>query len=102
MGADGQTLPVIIETGSFRSELTVTNFSSSEKQVNFGFVADVVDTDDDTATFSLDLKAGEQRILPDLVSWLRRQEVDGIGPANRAFVGALVATPAEGGHERDL
>ena len=96
VGAGGQTLPVIIETGSFRSELTVTNFSSSEKRVNFGFVADAVETGDDTATFSLDLKAGEQRILPDLVSWLRRQEVDGIGPDNRAFVGALVATPAEG------
>ena len=96
VGASGQTLPVIIETGSFRSELTVTNFSSSAKQVNFSFVADAVDTGDDTAEFILELKAGEQRILPDLVSWLRQEEVDGIGPANRAFVGALVATPAEG------
>ena len=96
VGAGGQTLPVIIETGSFRSELTVTNFSSSAKRVNFSFVADAVDTGDDTATFRLELKAGEQRILPDLVGWLRRQEVDGIGPANRAFVGALFATVAEG------
>ena len=27
----GQTLPVIIETGNFQSELTLTNFSASEK-----------------------------------------------------------------------
>ena len=101
VGTGGQTLPVILETGNFRSELTVTNFSASEKTIDFSFVADAVGTADDTATFSLELKAGEQRILPDLVGWLRNQEVDGIGPAGRHFVGALFATPCRGRHERD-
>ena len=96
VGKTGQTLPVIIETGNFQSELTVTNFSASEKTVKFSFVADAVDSGDDTAEFSLSLKAGEQRILPNLVGWMRQEEVAGIGPANRAFVGALFATPAEG------
>ena len=96
VGTTGQTLPVIIETGNFQSELTVTNFSSSEKTVKFSFVADAVAAGDDTAEFSLSLKAGEQRILPNLVGWMRQEEVSGIGPANRAFVGALFATPAEG------
>ena len=96
VGASGQTLPVIIETGSFQSELTVTNFSALEKTVDFRFVADAVATGNDTATFSLRLKAGEQRILPNLVDWLRQEGVTGIGPAGRAFVGALFATPAEG------
>ena len=44
VGASGQTLPVIIETGNFQSELTVTNFSASEKTVKFSFVADAVET----------------------------------------------------------
>ena len=96
VGTSGQTLPVIIDTGNFQSELTVTNFSPSEKQVDFSFVADAVDTRDDTAEFSLTLKAGEQTILPDIVEELQRREVDGIGRANRAYVGALFATPAEG------
>ena len=96
VGTSGQTLPVIIETGTFQSELTLTNFSASEKTADFSFVAEAVDTGDDTATFSLSLKAGQQLILPDIVEELRRQEVDGIGRANRAFVGALFATPAEG------
>ena len=96
VGTTGQTLPVIIETGNFQSELTVTNFSASEKTVDFSFVADAVDRGDDTAEFSLSLKAGEQRILPNLVGWMRQEEVEGIGPAHRAFVGALFATPAEG------
>ena len=91
----GQTLPVIIETGNFTSELTVTNFSGVAKAVEFRFVAEAVETDDDTATFSLTLKAGQQRILPDIVEELRRKEVDGIGPPRRAFVGPLFATVAE-------
>ena len=96
VGRSGQTLPVIIETGAFQSELTITNFSASEKQVDFSFGVDPAETGDDTATFSLTLKAGEQSILPNLVSWLRQQGVAGIGPAGRAFVRALFATPAEG------
>ena len=96
VGTAGQTLPVIIETGNFRSELTVTNFSASQKTVKFSFVADAVDSGDDTAEFGLSLKAGEQRILPNLVGWMRHEEVAGIGPATRSFVGALFATPAEG------
>ena len=96
VGTRGQTLPVIIETGSFQSELTVTNFSALEKTVELSFVADAVATGDDTATFSLALKAGEQTILPDIVEDLRGKEVDGIGPAGRTFVGALFATPQEG------
>ena len=59
-------------------------------------MADAVDTGDGTTSFSLKLKAGQQRILPDIVEELRRREVEGIGGANRAFVGALFATPAEG------
>ena len=96
VGKAGQTLPVIIETGNFQSELTVTNFSASEKTVNFSFVADAVDSGDDTAKFNLRLKAGEQRILPNLVGWMRQEEVEGIGRAGRAFVGALFVTPAKG------
>ena len=96
VGTSGQTLPVIIETGSFQSELTLTNFSASDKQVDFSFVVDPAEAGSGTATFSLSLKAGEQSILPNLVSWLRQQEVAGIGPAGRPFVRALFATAAEG------
>jgi hypothetical protein len=95
-GKRGQTLPVIIETRDFASELTVTNFSPSPKQVDFHFVAEAVESDDDTASFSLELEAGEQRILPRIVDWMREQEVEGIGAADEAFVGSVFATVAEG------
>ena len=95
-GTMGQTLPVIIETGNFRSELTITNFSASDNTVDFSFVADAVETGDDAANFSLTLKAGKQTILPDIVEELRQRQVAGIGGANQTFVGALFATAAEG------
>ncbi len=94
-GTSRQTLPVIVETRDFASELTVTNFSSSDKQVDFSFVADAIDTDGLT-TFSLTLQAGEQSILPNIVDHLRGQEVAGIGPAGRAYAGALFARVSEG------
>ena len=54
VGRSGQTLPVIIETGAFQSELTLTNFSASEKQVDFSFGVDPAETGGRTATFSLE------------------------------------------------
>ena len=95
-GKRGQTLPVIIETKDFASELMVTNFSAAPKTVDFRFVAEAVETDGDTAGFSLRLEAGEQRILPGIVDWLREQEVEGIGAVGEALVGAVFATVAEG------
>ena len=55
-----------------------------------------METDDDTAGFSLKLEAGEQQILRQVVDWLRQQEVAGIGPKGAAIVGAVFAAVAEG------
>ena len=95
VGTSSQTLPVIVETRDFTSELTVTNFSDRARTLDLRFVADSIETDG-TATFSLTLQAGEQSILPNLVDHLRGQEVAGIGPAGRAFAGALFARVSEG------
>ena len=95
VGTSSQTLPVIVETRDFTSELTVTNFSDRARTLHLRFVADAIETDG-AATFSLTLQAGEQSILPNLVDQLRGQGVAGIGPAGRAFAGALFARVAEG------
>ncbi len=96
VGKKGQTLPVVVETRAFNSELMVTNFSASARRVHFDFVADAVQTADNTATFSMGLEAGEQRIVPDIVNELRQQGVLGIGPAGSTFAGALFANVADG------
>ena len=94
-GTTGQTLPVILERGSFTSELTLTNFSEQDKTVNFAFVSEGVDTPDLTAEFSMRLEAGEQVITPNLVDEMRSQGVSGIGPS-AGLAGALFAW-VEGG-----
>ena len=94
-GAAGQTLPVIVETTAFTSELTVTNFSERARTVSLAFVSEGVDTPDRTARFSMSLEAGQQAITPDLVNEMRRKGVSGIGPAG-GLAGALFAW-VEGG-----
>ena len=54
-GTAGQTLPVIVETSAFRSELTVTNFSDAARTLNFQFVAEGIETGDKTAVFRMTL-----------------------------------------------
>ena len=91
-GVGRQTLPVIIEHSNFQSELILTNFSTHTKVIDLEFVADAVSNKNRAARFSRTLAAGEQQILPEIVEALRRQGVEGIGPAGRTLAGALFAT----------
>ena len=97
VGTSGQTLPVIVETRDFSSELTVTNFSGETKTIHFGFVADRLTTPDRTARFSLTLEAGRQRIIPDIIDTeMRRKGVEGVGAGRGGLAGALFATVESG------
>ena len=95
-GTAGQTLPVVVETSEFRSELTVTNFSGEARRLDFQFVAEQIEGDDKTASFSMELEAGEQEIIADVVDELRSQGVAGLGRGRRALAGAVFATAVEG------
>ncbi len=95
-----ESATVIVETGSFNSELTVTNLGryDGDKTVNFSLVSDQIQTVDRTAEFSLTLENGEQRIVSNIVDELRRQKVEGIGPRGRALIGTLFVDPVREGH----
>ena len=92
----GQTLPVVVETREFRSELTVTNFSGEARRLDFQFVAEGIEADDKTAAFSMTLGAGQQEIVADVVDELRRQGVAGLGSSRGFYTGPLFATAEEG------
>ena len=96
MGTTGQTLPVIVETGVFTSELMVTNFSDVTKTVTFRFRAEAVQTPDKTATIEWTFHPGQQVIVPNVVDMVRKLGAAGVGPAGQTFAGALFATVAEG------
>ena len=95
-GTAGQTLPVVVETSEFRSELTVTNFSEEPRRLDFQFVAEQIEGDDKTASFSMELEAGQQEIIAEVVDELRSQGVAGLGRGSRALAGAVFATAVEG------
>ena len=95
-GTAGQTLPVVVETSAFRSELTVTNFSEEPRTLDFQFVAEGIEADDKTAGFSMTLRAGQQEIIADVVEELRRQGETGLGSSRGFYAGPLFAVAAEG------
>ena len=95
-GTAGQTLPVIVETSAFTSELTVTNFSEEPRRLDFQFVAEGIETGDKAAAFSMTLEAGQQEIVAEVVDELRSQGVAGLGSTRGFYAGPLFVV-AEGG-----
>ena len=95
-GTAGQTLPVIVETSEFRSELTVTNFSEEPRRLDFQFVAEGVESAGNTAAFSMRLEAGQQEIIAEVVEELRQRGVAGLGSTRGFYAGPLFVV-AEGG-----
>ena len=95
-GKMGQILPVIVETRDFTSELTVTNFSEEPRRLDFEFVSEQIKGDDKRVSFSMELEAGEQRIIPEVVEELRREEMERLGTSRGFYLGPLFAEAKEG------
>ena len=95
-GTAGQTLPVIVETSDFTSELTVTNFSEEPRRLTFEFVSEQIKGDDKRVGFSMMLEAGEQQIVPELVEELRQQGVAGLGTSRGFYAGPLFVEAEDG------
>ena len=95
-GKMGQTLPVIVETRDFTSELTVTNFSDEPRTLDFEFVSEQIQGDEKVVGFQMELEAGEQAIVPELVEALRQEEMAKLGRRRSFYLGALFVTAEEG------
>ena len=95
-GKRGQTLPVIVETSEFTSELTVTNFSEESRTLEFEFVSEQIKGEDKRVSFSMELEAGEQRVIPELVEELRREEMAKLGTSRGFYLGPLFVRTEEG------
>lgn len=100
--AAGLTLPVIVQTGTFRSELFLEDKRTSwtiGETIDFTFVSDAVTTSDHTARFSIDptvIPSG-QLLIYDVFAYMRDHSVAGIPPAGTHIAGALFATLSTGG-----
>ena len=87
-------VPVIVETASYASELILTNFSETPRSLRFNYVAGGIAGG--SAAFHLDVGPSEQRVIPDLVQYLRSVETAGIGPPGPDLVGTLFASVVSG------
>ena len=92
----GLTLQALVEAGVFKSELVVTNWSSVAKTLTFNYVADAVTTANKTAEFQIPIASRQQIIIPDILAYLRANNVSGVGAPGPAFAGALFATSSDG------
>ncbi len=96
MGRTGLTLPVIVETSSFNSELVLTNWSATNKTIHLAFVAEGIQAPGSTANFAIPLRAGEQLILPNILQWLRQHSLAGLWLTGQAYVGSMFLTVEKG------
>jgi hypothetical protein len=85
----GMTLPVVVETSLFNSELILAECEGWERDLSIEFVADAVQAPDSTARFQFNLKPYQQIVIPNLIQYLRDQSVSGIGPIGPTYAGAL-------------
>ena len=90
--AEPRTLPVIVESAAFRSELVLANPTSSPETVTLSYVESASPASGAGGTAVVTLQPGEQKIVPEAVDFLRREGA-AIGPMGSAtFAGALTAT----------
>ncbi len=73
MGAMSQTLPAVVESGPFTTELTLTNFSDQQKVLMFSATHDKIQTEDKTAGFGpVPITPGHQYIIPNALQFARQ------------------------------
>ncbi|HSB37134.1 MAG TPA: hypothetical protein VLH41_09660, partial [Thermoanaerobaculia bacterium] len=89
----GLTLPVIVETTAFSSELVLTNLGLNPRTLHCLYVASALTGGQ--AAFDISLLPNEQQILPAIVQLLRDRGVIH-DPPGATFAGALFVTDATG------
>ena len=92
-GAMGQTLPALVESGAFTTELTLTNFSAQPKSLMFSATHERIDAEDNTAGFAVPMLPGQQLIIPHALAYARQNL--GLN-VPRGLVAPLIASPVSG------
>lgn len=82
------TVPVLVETSTFRSELVVSNLSEETGYAFLEYVESAAAPGTSTGLFYVDLAPFEQAIFPDVIEVLRQSGAT-IGPRGPTYAGAL-------------
>ncbi|HVN79623.1 MAG TPA: hypothetical protein VMW38_11550 [Terriglobia bacterium] len=90
-GPLGLTLPAIVENATFNSELVLTNASGTTRKLRCTYVAESISATNNSLSFSVELRPGQQLLYPNLLQKLRDLGVTGI-PRGPGYAGALYVT----------
>ena len=86
-------LPVLVETSVFQSELVLTNGSTVAQSATLAYAESLAPSLGNGGSVALTLAAGEQRIIPAAIDFLRQQQGVSIGPLGAAsYAGSLSVT----------
>ena len=82
-------LPAVLETGSYSTEVVLTNLSQESRTLELSYTADAIQTADKTSRATIDLNAGQQLIIPNFVQYLRERGVTGVEARGQHYAGQL-------------
>ena len=89
-------VPSIVKTARYSSELMLANWSSAGKRLQLQYVESQQEAVLSPVSVELDLKAGEQKLIPDLLDFLRQHGQGGSGLAGAEHTGVLLISAIEG------
>ena len=83
------TVPVLVETSTFRSELVLVNSGSTTASFTLRYVESLTPALGSGGTVTVSLRAREQRIIPEAIEFLRRQGMAIGAMGAGSYAGAL-------------
>ncbi len=94
-------VPVVVETGAFTSELVLANPSARAVKARLWFIESLANPGGySLGGVTVDLAAGEQKILPGIVAGMRKLGLV-VTPPNREYAGTLAVTFSAAGEPAD-
>jgi hypothetical protein len=95
-----QVVPVLVQTGTFTSELVLTNINEYPVDVKLSYTESLAATSGPAGFVTTTLAPYEQKIIPAAISWLRGLGAD-IPAGQNGNAGALVVSFSSGGVPTD-
>lgn len=89
--AEFRLLPVLVETSTFQSELVLTNPYGQTQTLSLTYVESITPSGGTGGTVTETLQAGEQKIIPNAINYLRSKGARIGAQGTAAFGGALSA-----------
>ncbi len=84
-------LPVVVETGTYSSEVVLTNRSASSQSVQLSYVESLSPSQGAGGVATESLAPGEQKVISSILDELRLKASGSIGPKGGSYAGTLSA-----------